>query len=191
MNMSEFIGQEGAFLELAQQRNLIFYHKGYFSQNIVAAMSEVVKLQLEVAGVGAPIRRKLFSSFIELSQNIVHYSSDLLVVGQAQGGAIREGAVYMVTEGARHLILCVNPIATAAVKDLRETLEPLRNMSVDEIKQAYKASLRADTPAQSKGAGLGFLTMARDASEPLEFAFFPRAHDPETTLFRLKTTIHG
>ncbi|HEY3597042.1 MAG TPA: SiaB family protein kinase [Paraburkholderia sp.] len=187
--MSEFLGQDCAFLELAQQRNLIFYHKGYFSHNIVAAMSEVVKLQLEVAGVGAPTRRKLFSAFIELSQNIVHYSSDLLIDRQEQGGTIREGAMYIVTEGERHLILCVNPIATTAVKDLRETLEPLRNMSLDEIKQAYKASLRADTPAQSKGAGLGFLTMARDASEPLEFAFFPRVDDPETTLFRLKTII--
>ena len=191
MNMSEFLGQESVFFELAQQRNLIFYHKGYFSHNIVAAMSEVVKLQLEVAGVGAPTRRKLFSSFIELSQNIVHYSSDLLVDGQEQGGTIREGAMYIVTEGERqrHHMLCVNPIATAAVKDLRETLEPLRNMSLDEIKQAYKASLRADTPAQSKGAGLGFLTMARDASEPLEFAFSPRVDNPETTLFCLKTII--
>lgn len=191
MNMSEFLGQENAFFELAQQRNLIFYHKGYFSHSIVTAMSEVVKLQLEVAGVGAPTRRKLFSSFIELSQNIVHYSSDWLVEGQGQGGAIREGAVYIVTEveRQRHLMLCVNPIAAAAVKDLRATLEPLRNMSPDEIKQAYKVSLRADTPAQSKGAGLGFLTMARDASEPLEFAFFPRVDDPETTLFCLKTII--
>ena len=86
-------------------------------------------------------------------------------------------------------MLCVNPIAAAAVKDLRATLEPLRNMSPDEIKQAYKVSLRADTPVQSKGAGLGFLTMARDASEPLEFGFFPRVGDPETTLFCLKTII--
>src|SRR5271154_6755092 len=98
MNMSEFIGRDSAFLELAQQRNLIFYHKGYFSHSIVTAMSEVVKLQLEVAGVGAQARRKLFSSFIELSQNIVHYSSDWLVDDQERGGAIREGAVYIVTE---------------------------------------------------------------------------------------------
>lgn len=189
MNMSEFLDQNGAFFELAQQRNLIFYHKGYFSHNIVAAMSEVVKLQLEIAGVSAPTRRKLFSSFIELAQNIVHYSSEALVEGWAQGGAVREGAVCITTEGERHLMVCVNPIATHAVDDLREKLEPLRSMSVDEIKQAYRMSLRADTPAESKGAGLGFLTMARDASAPLEFAFHPRADDPETTLFCLKTII--
>jgi Family of unknown function (DUF6272) len=189
MDMSNFLGRDGAFFELAQQRNLMFYHKGYFSQNVVAAMSEVVKLQLEVAGVGAPTRRKLFSSFIELSQNIVHYSSNFLVDGQDQGGSIREGTVCIVTDGERHLMLCANPISTAAMNHLRETLEPLRNMSLDEIKQAYKVSLRAETPAQSRGAGLGFLTMARDASEPLEFAFYPNVDNPETTMFCLKTTI--
>ena len=189
MNLSDFLEQDSAFFELAQQRNLIFYHKGYFSHNIVAAMSEVVKLQLEVAGVNALTRRKLFSSFIELSQNIVHYSSDSLVDGQEHGGAIREGMVCIVAEGGRHLMLCVNPITTTAVKSLRETLQPLRNMSLDEIKQAYKVSLRVETPAQSKGAGLGFLTMARDASEPLEFTFYPRADDANITLFCLKTII--
>src|SRR5258707_11129744 len=32
-------------------RSVIFYYVGYFSQNIVAAMAEAVRLQLEVAGV--------------------------------------------------------------------------------------------------------------------------------------------
>jgi hypothetical protein len=187
--MFELLDQDAAFFELAQRRNLLFYHKGYFSQSIVAAMSEVVKLQLEVAGISAPIRRKLFSSFIELSQNIIHYSSDALVEGEGASGAIREGAVCITTEDERHLMLCVNPISMAAVGHLRERLEPLCSMSLEEIKQAYKLSLRSDTPQESKGAGLGFLTMARDASAPLEFAFYPRVDAPDTTLFCLKTII--
>jgi hypothetical protein len=187
--MSVTMDQHSCFFEIAQQRNLIFYHKGYFSHSIVAAMSEVVKLQLEVAGVSASTRRKIFSSFIELSQNIVHYSCDSLPEEPGQRGAIREGAMCISSEGEQHLMVCINPIATHAVDKLRETLEPLRNMSIEEIKQAYKLSLRAETPVDSKGAGLGFLTMARDASAPLEFAFYPRHDDPGTTLFCLKTII--
>jgi len=188
MSISLWLGQDSTFFELARRRNVIFYHKGYFSHNIVAAMAEVVKLQLEVAGVGGPTRRKLFSSFVELSQNIIHYSADALPAAQGSG-ALGEGAVCITVSGDRHLMLCVNPMATADVDGLREKLEPLRSMSVDQIKQAYKASLRADTPEDSKGAGLGFLTMARDASAPLEFAFHPREDDPATTLFCLKAII--
>jgi hypothetical protein len=187
--MSQLLDQDSAFFELAQRRNVLFYHKGYFSHNIVAAMGEVVKLQLEVAGVSGPTRRKLFSSFIELSQNIVHYSANALPSAGENDGAIREGAVCISTEGERHLMLCVNPIATADVENLRNKLEPLRSMSIEEIKQAYKVSLRSETPEDSKGSGLGFLTMARDASEPLEFAFHPRAEEPGTTLFCLMAII--
>ncbi|SAK98011.1 hypothetical protein AWB76_07480 [Caballeronia temeraria] len=187
--MSQLLDHDSAFFDLAQRRNVLFYHKGYFSHNIVAAMGEVVKLQLEVAGVSGPTRRKLFSSFVELSQNIVHYSSNALLQGGAGEGAIREGAVCISNDGDHYVMLCVNPMATAEVESLRNKLEPLRNMSLDEIKQAYKISLRADTPEDSKGAGLGFLTMARDASAPLEFAFHPRTDEPGTTLFCLMAII--
>jgi hypothetical protein len=187
--MSQILDQDSAFFDLARRRNVLFYHKGYFSNHIVAAMGEVVKLQLAVAGVDGPTRRKLFSSFVELSQNIVHYSSNALPIGDDADGAIREGAVCITKEGERHVMLCVNPIDTAEVENLRGKLEPLRNMSLEEIKQAYKVSLRADTPDDSKGAGLGFLTMARDASAPLEFAFYPSPDQPGITLFCLMAII--
>lgn len=180
---------DATFFDLAQQRNVIFYHMGYFSHTIISTMAEVVKLQLEISGVSGPTRRKLFSSFVELAQNIIHYSSDSLNALQAEKAALGQGAVCISAQGERHLMLCANPIATTAVERLREKLEPLRSMSLEEIKHAYKATLRAETPPDSKGAGLGFLTMARDASAPLEFGFHPRADDPDTTLFCIKAII--
>lgn len=189
MSVSPLSTQDTAFLDLAQQRHVIFYHMGYFSHSIVAAMAEVVKLQLEVSGVSGPTRRKLFSSFVELSQNIIHYSSDALPPDGHPDPTLRQGSVCISADEDRHLMLCANPIATKDVEALRLKLEPLRDMSLEEIKQAYKVSLRAETPVDSKGAGLGFLTMARDASAPLEFAFHPREGDPDTTLFCLKATI--
>lgn len=181
--------QDCTFFELAKQRDVIFYHMGYFSQNIIAAMAEVVKLQLEISGVNGQTRRKLFSSFIELSQNIIHYSSDSLNEQSSNASLLRQGAVCISVEDDHHLMLCANPIATKDVEHLREKLEPLRTMSEDEIKQAYKLTLRDETPKGSKGAGLGFLTMARDACSPLEFSFQTMSDDPDTTLFCLKSVI--
>ncbi|HEY0296945.1 MAG TPA: SiaB family protein kinase [Bordetella sp.] len=188
MNIEHSMGQDRVFLQLARSRNVLFYHKGYFSQNIIAAMGEVVRLQLEVAGVEGPTRRKLFSSFVELAQNIMHYSSDTIPPDSADSSA-RAGVVCIAAEDGHHVMLCINPIATASVTALRDKLEPLRDMSLEQIKQAYKASLRANTPEDSKGAGLGFLTMARDASAPLDFAFQPRDDAPGTTQFYLKAII--
>lgn len=188
MSGEHVLGPAGEFFNLTQFREVIFYYKGYFTNNVIAAMADVVKLQLEVSGVGGPVRRRLFSSFVELSQNIIHYSSDALLPGEPEGGAMRAGTVCISTDGEHYLMQCLNPIATADVEALRGKLEPLHSMSLEEIKQAYKSALRSDTPEDSKGAGLGFLTMARDASAPLEFAFHPRP-DPDTMLFHLKAII--
>mgnify|MGYP001576464612 CR=1 FL=1 len=56
------------FFAMARERNVIFYYVGYFSQNIIAAMSDAVRLQLSVSGVDGATRRKLFSSFVAISE---------------------------------------------------------------------------------------------------------------------------
>lgn len=181
--------KHGTFFNLAQQHQVIFYYMGYFSQNIVAAMADAVKLQLEVAGVAGPTRRKLFSSFVEMAQNIIHYSSDALTPSGATNGELRHGAVCIRREDdGSFLLLCANPVEPSIADSLREKLEALRRMTLDEVKQAYRQSLREETPEGSKGAGMGFLTMARDAREPLEFDFDAPTQD-SYPVFYLKAAI--
>jgi hypothetical protein len=178
-----------AFFDMAQRHKVIFYYVGYFSQTIVASMAEAVKLQLEVAGVAGPTRRKLFSSFVEMAQNIIHYSADALTPTSKVDGELRHGSVCIKEEGdGRFLLLCANAIEPRMADELRPRLDALHSMTMDEIKQAYKQTLRAETPEGSKGAGMGFLTVARDASEPLEFEF-QLDSAKNTAVFYLKATI--
>lgn len=182
--------KDGPFFSVAREHQVIFYYVGYFSQHIVAAMADAVKLQLEVAGVAGPTRRKLFSSFIEMAQNIIHYSSDALTPASQPDGELRHGSVCIRREeGGRFLLLCANPIEAGTADDLRTKLEHLRSMTLEEIKQAYRQTLREETPAGSKGAGMGFLTMARDASEPLEFDFDAAQGAAGAPVFYLKAAI--
>ncbi|MBV8122679.1 MAG: SiaB family protein kinase [Burkholderiaceae bacterium] len=189
MATSPIISEYGAFFELARKHRVIFYYVGYFSQNIIAAMAEAVKLQLEISGVTGPDRRKLFSSFVEMAQNIIHYSVDALTPPSLRNGELRHGSVCIIEHQGRHLLLCANPIETSVAEDLRVKLETLHGMSTEEIKQAYKDLLRSETPEGSKGAGIGFLTMARDASEPLAFDIQLADGIENTAVFYLMTTI--
>ena len=190
---SSIDNEYGAFFAMARERNVIFYYVGYFSQNIIAAMSDAVRLQLAVSGVDGATRRKLFSSFVEMAQNIIHYSSDALTPptqdDSQSRGQLRHGSVCISMVDEHYRLMCSNPVATARVEQLRATLEPLRTMTLEQIKAAYKETLRAEAPEGSKGAGLGFLTMARDASAPLEYNFQPIDADPVSTMFQLVATI--
>jgi hypothetical protein len=177
------------FWDVARKRHIIFFYVGYFSQHVVAAISETIKARLDTAGAAGPTRRRIFSSFVEMSQNIMHYSSDTLTPHEQGENQMRRGSFCIGMKDDSFFLLCANPVASASVGLIRDRLEPLHTMTMDEIKSAYKKALRDETPADSKGAGLGFLTMARDASEPLEFEFVQEAHNPGTTVFCIKAII--
>jgi hypothetical protein len=180
----------GSFFDLARQHQVIFYYVGYFSQHIIAAMADAVKLQLEVAGVAAPTRRKLFSSFVEMAQNIIHYSADSLTPASQNDGELRHGSVCIRREDdGSFLLLCANPIEPLMAQDLQGKLDALRCMTLEEIKQAYRQTLREETPEGSKGAGMGFLTLARDARQPLEFDFDTDDASGDSPVFYLKAAI--
>lgn len=177
------------FHRYVERRDVIFYYVGYFSQNIIAAMADAVKLRAEYAGAVGQTRRKLFSSFIEMTQNIVHYSSDLHEKeGKATEPPMRHGAVFISYTDGVYYLHCANPVNAAMAEKLRGKLEHLRSLTIDEIKAEYKEMLRAETPVDSKGAGLGFLTVARDASAPLDFEFSSPDADGMLT-FYLRATI--
>lgn len=171
-------------------RDVIFYYEGYFSQAIIAAVADAVKLRTEYVGATNSTRRKLFSSFIEMTQNIIHYSAD--AYAQNDGAnfdhEVRHGSICISTEADHFYLHCANPIRNDVARQLRQKLDHLRTLTIDEIKREYKEMLRADTAEESKGAGLGLLTVARDASAPLEFEFLPIA-DSDNVLFYLKATI--
>ena len=176
------------FCEFACKRKIIFYYVGYFSQSIISAMADAVKMGVEHVGAASQTRRKLFSSFVEMAQNIVHYSADSITPETQTDHEMRHGSVCIGIHEDKYFLICANPIKTEMADLLRENLEQLRTMTMDEIKIAYKKMLLSDSPENSKGAGLGFLTMARDSSEPLEFDFAP-SREAGITMFYLKATI--
>ncbi|PXX49942.1 MULTISPECIES: SiaB family protein kinase [Aquitalea] len=178
------------FKELARQENVVFYYTGYFSQSIVTAMGDSLRLRLSSLDASQTARRKLFSVFVEMAQNVVHYSADHLTATDESDHEIRMGSLWVGEADGHYYVVCANPISSEGAAHIRAKLEPLRTMTNDEIKALYKEKLRAEGEAGSKGAGLGFLTVARDSSNPIEFDFVDETGTagPFTT-FYLKATI--
>lgn len=180
------------FCQCAPDQDVIFYYEGYFSQTIIAAVAEAVKLRVEYVGAAGVKQRKLFSSFIEMTQNIIHYSVDAYSYDNSSDFSheIRHGSICISTQPSteRYFLQCANPVSHSVAQQLREKLEHLGTLTIEDIKREYKQTLRAENTTHSKGAGLGLLTVARDASAPLEFDFVP-LHNSDNVLFYLKATI--
>jgi hypothetical protein len=184
MNLDDF----SRFRTTVDASGVIFYFSGTLTQHIIAAIGDSLRARLAAEDVKGPVARKVFSTFIEMMQNIVNYAENPAIEGDKT--SMHLGSIAIGERDNRYYIVCGNRIGNEHVERVRGKLERVRAMSLDEIKQEYKAKLRQESEATSKGAGLGFLTVARDASEPIEFSFLSDPADPERiSLFFLKATI--
>jgi hypothetical protein len=167
MNIEIFKG----YRQFVAEQGVLFYYDGFLSQAIIAAMGEALRGKLEAEDSSSKATRKVFSTFVEMMQNIIHYTDAAPVDGSSVAPAPC-GNVAVGRKNDHYFIVSGNTVATSHVARLQEKLEAIRAMPLDEIKAEYKRKLRTDEQDDnSKGAGLGFLTVARDASEPIEFFF--------------------
>jgi hypothetical protein len=156
------------FRDYANDHGVVFFYEGEFSPNVIAAMGDAVRNKIEQDPEASKKKRKVFSTFIEMAQNVAFYAPG--VEGEATPGF---GSLAVGKFADLYFIVSGNYVESKHVARMKEKLDPLRGMTLDEIKSAYRTQLRNDEHAQdevSKGAGLGFLTVARDASEPIEYS---------------------
>lgn len=175
----------------AEHNGLLLYYAGTFNPHVIQAAADTLKSRLASEDGSSSAKRKLFSTFIEMAQNVLHYAAPLPAADtgprQALSAPVPQGAIGVgridalacaqeagaEPAPARFWIACSNAVRREHVPRLAAKLDAVRAMSHPEIKAAYKAQLHnTDHSASddiSRGAGLGWLTIARDASAPLQY----------------------
>jgi Family of unknown function (DUF6272) len=177
VRLAEFDRFRGVALDVG----VLFYFSGEFTSTVVAALSDSLRRKLDERRVEAPLKRRLFSTFVEMSQNILHYAADGIDDGAAEsegwadGVAGRRGVVAMGAQGEDYWVVCGNHVPLALRPRMEGKLSALQGLTPDELRDAYRRKLLDEdherTDTVSKGAGLGLLTMARASSAPLEWLF--------------------
>jgi hypothetical protein len=161
--------------DAARDAGAVFHFSGDFTPSAIGALAASLRRRLDERGVRDPARKKIFATFIELAENVLHYAAS--ADADPGEGCLRRGAIAMGTDGDRHWVACRNEVLTTHVPRLSVRIEAIRAMSPEELRAAYRRQLDDDThevdDVISRGAGLGLLTVARAACEPLECAFEP------------------
>ncbi|WP_234455451.1 SiaB family protein kinase [Kosakonia sp. LAM2021] len=189
MQINDLQVKEAVLLPLftLQRQNAVeLFYTGYFSQQHIVSLGEVIRTWLDKHESSAITRRKLFSAFIEMGQNIVRYSSDDRYLSTEQQ-ELRFGSVCFHMDQTHYYLETANLVGPEASSLLQTNLDVLRGMSQAEIRDAWKQGLRSEAPVTSKGANIGLLTMARDTSLPLEYRIHPLAAS-SLSAFHLKAT---
>ena len=118
------------------------------------------------------ITQKVFSIFVELMQNVMNYSAEK-GSGSKEEQDLSFGILVIGKHKEHFYIQCGNYINPEQKAPLIDKLTRIQSMDKDELKKYYKAQRRKEADDGSKGAGLGFIEMARKASQPIQFEIIP------------------
>jgi hypothetical protein len=146
---------------------VLYRFDGDLSATPVTQLADEVRLRL--AEAPAKVRSRLFSNFVEMTQNVIHYAE----ADPRPGGPRRHGAIALGRDSKGYWVSCTNRVGQDHALRLRQRLEAIRQMSPEDITAAYRRKLNDDghrkADPMSRGAGLGLLSIARNSSHPLSY----------------------
>lgn len=160
---------------------------GFVSEGILFSLGEALKQKMTLDETDINTTKKVFSVFVEQVQNVIRYSSDRLESDVGRKAELGSGTITVGHDMDKFFIVCCNTVESADVAMLKERLEILKTLDKEALKAYYREKLREEPEAQSKGATIGLIEIARRASAPIEFDF--EEIDKNSSFFCLKAYI--
>ena len=146
---------------------IVFAFSGPMSHEIVEGIGGTLRNKMNEDAIDKTLSSKIFSIFVEQVQNVINYSTEK----NPQESDMSYGIVVVGKQDNKYFVMGGNRMNTESVEPMRKNLNHLKSLDKEELKQLYKKRRKEGSEVTSKGAGIGFIEMARKSSEPLEFRF--------------------
>ncbi len=176
------------FRQSLHSEGIVFCYSGYMTEDVLLSIGSVIKQKLAADSVDKKVARGVFSVFVEQVQNVIRYSLEEDTGGQLNEEIeLRYGLLMVGLKEGQYFVSCANLIKKQNVQQLSEGLSHVQQLDKEGLKLLYKEILRGKVPEGSKGAGVGFIDIAKRATNGIEFDFTD--YDDEFAYFSLKAYI--
>lgn len=167
---------------------VMFAYSGYMTEQVRLAVGETLRQKLSMEDANTKTIRSVFAVFVEQMQNVIRYSAEKVPEEQIEDTSeLSFGVLTIGKEGGDYVLLSGNLIRREDVERVSAKLNEIQGMDHDQLKRHYKLKLKEGPDEFSRGAGIGFIEIARRASRPIEFDFTDV--DERHSFFALKANI--
>ncbi len=143
------------------QDHVVLSYKGPFTDTLLAEFSRDIRTKLQE---NPKARKKVFSIFMELAQNILFYSKEINHFGNRD----KVGTLVIVKTETGYRLITGNLVFKRDVEKLVAKCDMINSLDRDGLR-AYKRQLRNDPRGEeSKGAGIGLVQVALTSEGQLE-----------------------
>ncbi|MFW5757783.1 MAG: SiaB family protein kinase [Bacteroidota bacterium] len=151
---------------------VILSFSGVVSQDSIVGLGEALRSELHFAHP-LNIVNKVFAVYVEMAQNILHYSVERI---DSNGKSIGIGSVIIIVTGEAYHVVTINKVTADQRIILEKRCSSINKLTEDELKNFYLRKRRKIMESESSGAGLGLIDMVRRAGSPIQY-YFEDIHD--------------
>lgn len=163
---------------------VLYCYCGPVTQEFTETTGRTLRRKTALGNTSPAMAMRIFAVFVEMVQNICLYS--MPEHGGEEEGPEKMGIIVVGREQDTFFINSGNRILLRSASRIEELLCRLQKMDKKELKSYYKEKRRQDPDPESKGAGLGFIEIARKATD---FSYSIQQVDDRHAFFSLKVTL--
>lgn len=154
------------------KEGVVFCYSGYMTESILLSIGSAIKQKLAKNKTDKNITKSVFSVFVEQVQNIIRYSREKDPADENEDSGLSYGLLMVgCDKNGNYFVSCGNLVEEKDVDRLTRNLTYVQSLNPEQLKALHKETLRGDAPEYSKGAGVGFIDIARHAKRGFEFGF--------------------
>ena len=165
--------------EKMREENLLFVYRGVITSENSVPLLLLLEKEMERSEFSYLGRKRLFMFVLESLQNVSRHKDSC-------DTAAMSIVVYSKTDGG-YSVSTGNVISSSNIPDLKERLDGINKLNVDEIRSVYRRMLSNSKISSKGGAGLGLIEMAKKTGNRLDYDFLEI--DDEKSYFILKKTV--
>ena len=153
---------------LEPSENLLDF-EGMITQDEVCSFQQRVEDLLKDRGESTSLSSKVFAILTEQMQNVMSYAQDK--INEGAGHYKSEGRVVLGfdEDKKKYFVATQNKMNADDEESLRAKLNKVNSFNEKELKEYYKELRKSGSNKHGRGAGLGFLEMAKKSSELIEY----------------------
>ncbi len=157
--------------KVMDQEGIVFSFFGMISQSLTEFMIETAEKQFEAEGHDKKSIKSMFFISIEMLQNVMTYSKERL---EKKGNRYTSPGILIVgfdDVKQKYFVNTSNEIEQSDQEKITKKLDMINSLDEKEQRKLLRKKLKTAEDSHARGAGVGFIEMAKRSSEKLEYTF--------------------
>ena len=157
--------------EYLHTEDIVFTFSGLISQSLIEFIIETKSNQFDLEGLDEKYKKKLFLICIEQLHNIMSYTKEKNIINENQYSSPGIVIIGFDKIKEKYYVSSSNEIQKEDEEKISKKIDDINIIEKNDLRKLLREKLRNSENSHDRGAGVGFIEMAKRSSEQLEYEF--------------------